>query len=102
MAHENEGMLHPERITGQSHPLHQQVRVSLQQHAILIGARLHLVAVADQIARTRQVARHERPFLPGRKTGAAAAPQAGIDHVLLDFSGCHVPERLRKRLKTAG
>ena len=68
-------MLHPESVTGQSYPLNQQVRIPFQQHPVLVGARLHLIAIADQVARAWQVTRHERPFLPGRKAGAPATAQ---------------------------
>ena len=60
---EDEGMPAADGVSGQGHPLDQGVRVVFQKDPVLVGSGLHLVAVADQPARPRQVARHERPLL---------------------------------------
>jgi hypothetical protein len=63
------------------------VRVEHQDVAVLAGARLALVGVADQVLLARELARHEAPLQAGREARAAAAAQAGGldlgDHLIL-------------------
>ncbi len=55
----------------------QQMRIVPHDLAVLAGARLGLVGIDDEILRpTVRLLRHERPFQPGRKAGAAAPAQA--------------------------
>ena len=98
-ADEDEGMADADGIAGEHHPLHQGIGVGLQQDPVLVGSRLHLVAVADQPARPRQIARHERPLLAGGKAGPAPAAQAGVDDRLLHFSRRQLLQRLLQRRK---
>ncbi len=48
----DKGVAHADGIRCQDDAFEQQVGVGLQQHPVLVGARLHLVAVADQPARS--------------------------------------------------
>src|SRR6185369_9004381 len=73
-----EGMAPTESVAGKRHPLDQAVGIGLEQDTILVGARLHLVAVADEPARPGEVPRHEGPFLARREAGAAAPAQPGV------------------------
>jgi hypothetical protein len=54
------------------------VRVVAQDVAVLEGARLALVGVADDVLLRRETARHEAPLQAGREAGAAAAAQRGL------------------------
>ena len=62
------------------HAFHQQMRVVFQQVAVLEGARLHFVGVADEVFRALHVLRHEAPFHAGWKSGAASATQIRVLH----------------------
>jgi hypothetical protein len=63
------------RVGRDDHPLDDDVRVELQDVAVLAGARLALVGVAHQVLLARELARHERPLQAGGEAGAAAAAQ---------------------------
>jgi hypothetical protein len=57
------------------------MRVVAQDIAILEGARLAFVGIADDVLVARESPRHEAPLQAGRKTRAATAAQ----NRLLDF-----------------
>ena len=70
------------RVAADGHALDQRVRVVAQDVAVVAGAGLALVGVADDVLLHRRVARHERPLEARREAGAAAAAQArGLDHL---------------------
>ena len=58
-------------------PFDQRVRVVAQDFAVVAGARLALVRIADQVFLARRVAGHEAPLKTSRETGAATTTQAG-------------------------
>jgi hypothetical protein len=60
------------------------MRQLLHQQAVLEGARLHFVGVADEVFRAGiRAHRYQRPFHAGGKAGAAATTQVGVfDHLL--------------------
>ena len=67
-------------IGRQDNPLEDQVRIGVDQHPVLEGAGLHFVGVGDEIA--REALADKAPFLPGRKTRPASAPETGGQHGL--------------------
>ena len=69
------GHRHAHRVGRDRHALDDDVRVEHQDVAVLAGAGLAFVGVADEVLGTRELARHEAPFEPGGKAGAAAATQ---------------------------
>ena len=69
------------RIGGDGHALDQDVRVVAQDVAVLEGARLAFVGIADQVLLARELRGMKLHFKPGRKARAAAAAQRR----LLDF-----------------
>ena len=93
-ANKDEGAVDAQGVAGQRDSLNQQAGVVFQQHPIFVSAGLHLIAVADQVTRSRQVARHERPLFPRGETGAAPSPQTGIDNCLLDIIRRHILQGL--------
>jgi hypothetical protein len=61
------------------------VRIVAQNVAVLAGTRLAFVGIDDEVMRAgAHFLGHERPFETGRKTGAAAAAQAGGLHLFDD------------------
>ena len=66
------------REAGDHHALDQLMRILVDDVAVLERARLGLVGVTDQIDRPLFVGLDEAPFHAARKTGAAAAAQAGV------------------------
>jgi uncharacterized small protein (DUF1192 family) len=56
-------------------PFDDDVRVVAKDVAVLEGARLALVRVADQVLLARELARHEAPLQAGGKARAAATTQ---------------------------
>src|SRR5690606_3983274 len=65
------------------HPFDQRVRVVAKDVAVVTGAGLALVGVADEILLPRRVRRHERKLEAGREARSAAPAKArGLD--LLD------------------
>src|SRR5690606_12756255 len=69
-------------IAGDGHALDHRVRVVAQDVAVLAGARLGLVRVAQDVLLARRIARHEAPLQAGREAGAATAAQARLlDHL---------------------
>src|SRR5208283_1550620 len=85
--HEKESLGSRKRVTRQDHPLDYAVWVNMDQHAVLECSGLHLVAVCGKVAGKSARVRHRSPFLPGRKTGAASAQQAGFTHQPYDLPG---------------
>ena len=73
------------RVAADRHALDQRVRVVAQDVAVVAGAGLALVGIADDVFLARRVARHEAPLHAGRKARAAAAAQAGGLHLLDDL-----------------
>jgi hypothetical protein len=64
------------RVRRDRHPFDDDVRVEHQQVAVLAGAGLAFVGIADEVLGARELARHEAPLEAGRKACAAAAAQA--------------------------
>ncbi len=60
------------------HALDDDVRVELQDVAVLAGARLAFVGIADEVLLPRERAGHEAPLQARREARAAAAAQAGF------------------------
>ena len=70
------GDLRAHRVRRDRHPFDDDVRVEHQDVAVLAGARLAFVGIADEVLRARELARHEAPLQAGREARAAAAAQA--------------------------
>ena len=82
------------------HRLDQRERIVLHQHAILEGAGLGLVGVADQVARQRRRAR-ALPLHAGGEGGAAAPHELGLDDLLDHRRGAHL-EGAAQGMEAAG
>ena len=84
------------RETREQAAFDKQMRIVPHDLAVLAGAGLGLVGIDHQIARPAVggFLRHERPFQAGRKTGAAAAAQAGRFHLVDDPVAALVDDRL--------
>ena len=81
-AQEDIALLRAVGVAGQDHAFDQQVRLLLHQQAILEGARLHFVGVADDIAARHVVALGgQTPLHAGREAGATASTQVGALHL---------------------
>ena len=87
--------------TRDRHALDQAVRIALHQHAIGERARVALVGVAGDVALPRRLVEHGLPLDAGRKRGAAAPAQAGLEH-FLDGGGGPDLERAPQPAVTAG
>ncbi len=83
------------------HPFDQLMRVRHQQLAVLVGAGLHLVAVADQVLLAGLVDREERPFQAGDEAGAATPAQPRTLDQLDQVFRAHL-QRLAQALVAAG
>ncbi len=59
-----------DRVAGEGHAFDQQVRAAFHEKAVLEGARLHLVGVADDVLGRRRVGAHghEAPLASGRRS----------------------------------
>ena len=77
----------PERITGDRHPVENDVGNFRQKYAIFEGARLAFVGVADDVVRFADRLSAEPPLQPRRKPRAAAASELGFGHDLNDVFG---------------
>jgi hypothetical protein len=73
------------------------MRIVLNQDTVFEGARLGLITVADEVPRA-VILREKTPFDPCRKTGAAAATQAGITHDGGDIVRLVLPQGFVERL----
>ncbi len=74
-------------VAGDDHALDQLVRIEAQDVAVLEGARLALVRVADDVLVARKLTRHEAPLQAGREAGAATAAQGALLDLLDDLLG---------------
>ena len=81
-----EALRQAHRVAGNEAPLDELVRVVLHEEAVLVGARLGLVAVDDEIAGPHS-RRAEAPLHAGGKAGAAAAQQGRIAHLAVHVCG---------------
>jgi hypothetical protein len=63
------------RERGDGHALEDRERVALHQHAVLEGARLRLVGVADEVVGLRGLRGDRRPLAAGGEGGSAASDQ---------------------------
>ncbi len=72
----------PDRISGDRHPFEQQLRLQVQQHAVLEAQRLRLVRVGHDVLRPSALRGHHPPLAARRKPRpAAAAESRRIDFV---------------------
>ena len=78
-----EALRQARRVAGDEAALDQLVRIELHQQAVLVGARLALVAVDDEVARPHGL-RGEAPLDAGREAGAAAAEHRRVLDVVVD------------------
>ena len=83
-AHIDVAMVHAHGGAGDQTAFDEEMRIVAHHLAVLAGAGLGLVGIDDQIVRPVGLLGHERPFQPGRKTGAAAAALAGRLHFVDD------------------
>ena len=75
------GHIRTDRVAGDRHAFQHRMRVVAQDVAVLAGARLGFVGVAQDVLLARPLG-HEAPLQAGRKTRAATAAQAGLlDHL---------------------
>ena len=72
----DEGVAHAERVGGDQHRLHQQVRRVLEDPAVLEGAGLALVGVGAQVVDLARVGLHHAPLASHGEGRAAVAEQA--------------------------
>ena len=70
--------VNPHSDRGEQTAFNQLLRVIAKDVAILAGPGLTLIGIDAEIGRMVALFGHERPFQPGRKTGAAAPSQAGF------------------------
>ena len=89
MADEDVAAAGPGGVTGDDHPLHQSVRVALQDRLVVEGAGVPLFAVAEHILDRRGVARQKAPLGGRGEGGASSPPQARGVHLLQGFPGGH-------------
>src|ERR1039457_5619490 len=61
------------------------MRVVAQDVAVVAGAWLALIGIADRVLLHRCIARHEAPFHTDRKGRATSATQSGVLDLLDDF-----------------
>ena len=72
----NVAMVRAHAGAGDQTAFDEEMRIVAHHLAVLAGAGLGFVGIDDQIARPVGRFGHERPFQPGRKSGAAAAALA--------------------------
>ncbi len=92
----HERVAHPERVGGDQHRFHQQVRRVLEDPAVLEGAGLALVGVGAQVVDLARVGLHHAPLAADREGGAAVAQEPRGGDLLRDGRRLH-PERLLER-----
>ena len=100
----DEGSLAAGRVRGDRHRLDQPERILLHEDAILEGAGLRLVGVADEVVRRRRLPRDGLPLHARRERGAATAEQRGrldeLDHALRAELACTFERaELRRRFR---
>ena len=84
------------------HRLDQREGIALHDDAILEGAGLGLVGIADEVMRPSWLARHGIPFASGRERSAAATEELGIGDFANDGNRTHgecCPQRLVAALR---
>src|SRR6185436_18554811 len=96
----DEGAVRVRGVGGDDHPLDEHVRGLLHQLAVLEGARLGLVGVADEVLVDRP-SRQERDLLAHRESCPAAAAQAGVEQVLQDLLARHSQRALERLVAAA-
>ena len=74
---------------GDHHAFDDGMRIVLEDEAVLAGAGLALVAIAEHVLGLGGFLRNERPFHAGGKAGAAAAAQVRCLHLVDDRVGSH-------------
>src|SRR5688572_6237066 len=79
------GQLHVVSEAGDDHALDELVRILVDDLAILEGAWLGFVGIADKINRLAAPPIDETPFESARETRPSPAAQAGQFHVLADL-----------------
>ena len=101
VAHVDKAGLRLHRPGGDQHPLKEEVRRALKIVAVLERPRLPLIAIDGEVTRPFG-GPYERPFAPGREPGAAKAPQArGEDLVLHLIDGLRAAAQRLERLIAA-
>src|SRR5690606_31967261 len=93
----DEGTGRPHRVSRKQNALDEQVRVVLNQHTVVEGARLALIGVAAQIPRPAVVG-EEPPLETRREARAAAAPQVRLLDLRVHFGRRHALEGLPQGL----
>src|SRR5262249_27492832 len=79
----------------------QLVRVHFHQRAVLAGAGLGFIGVADDVPGLWQVLGDEGPLEAGGETRSAAAAEVGLFDLIDDLRGLHLLERFVERLISA-
>ena len=83
----NVSQLHVIREAGDDHALDELMRILVDDLAILEGAGLGFVRVADQINRLAAATIHETPLETAGETGTATTAQTGDFHVFANLFG---------------
>jgi hypothetical protein len=100
-AHVQERLRRADRVGGDHDALDQLVRVALHQQPVLVGARLALVAVDDEVAR-EHARRQEPPLRARREPGTATALHLRRLDLGVHLLGGHLRQRLAERGVPAG
>ena len=94
----DEALGRADRVAGDDHGLEDAVGVALQRRAVHVGAGVALVRVADHVLLPLGLGLRELPLEARREAGAAAAAEAGLQHLLDDLLRRHLEEHLLDRL----
>ena len=78
------------RHGGDEHALDDEVGVALHEDAVDPGAGVAFVGVADEVAGLGGGVAEEVPLAAGGEAGAAASPEAALEHELDDGLGLHI------------
>ena len=89
-----------DREAGNDHPLHQLMRILMNDVPILKRARLGFVRVADQIDRLGSARLDKSPFNAARKSGAASSPQTRGFNLVSRFLRAACGKRLVANLRS--
>ena len=81
-------------------PSIKQMRIELEDLAVLERPGLALVAVHAEVLRLLRLLRHERPFQPGREACSAPPAQIGLLHLVGDLLRLHA-QRFAEHLVAA-
>src|SRR5438552_3241978 len=79
--HVDESLLASRRVGADRHRLDDRERVALHEHAVLEGAWLRLVRVADQVARPRRLPCDGLPLAAGGKGRSSTPRQLRVEHL---------------------